>query len=86
VACRTRATKSSGRIVPRSAAAEDWQHGTFHIPYINPVAPATGCVSNGTTLTPVNPQGSVNLYAYGGIWSSAQDISFWDIALAGSGS
>ena len=62
------------------------QHDRFHseIPFINPVEPATGYVSNGDGLTPVDPQGSANLYAYGGIWSSAQDISAWDIALAGS--
>ena len=62
------------------------QHQKFHseIPYINPVEPATGYVGSGVTLTPVDLQGSANLYAYGGIWSSAQDISTWDIALAGS--
>ena len=62
------------------------EHDRFHseIPFINPVEPATGYASNGDGLTPVDPQGSANLYAYGGIWSSAQDISAWDIALAGS--
>jgi CubicO group peptidase (beta-lactamase class C family)/uncharacterized protein (DUF302 family) len=62
------------------------QHDKFHsqIPYINPVEPATGYVSHGAGLTPVDPKGSANLFAYGGIWSSAQDISAWDIALAGS--
>ena len=62
------------------------QHGKFHsqIPFINPVEPATGYVNNGARLSPVDPQGSANLYAYGGIWSSAQDISAWDITLAGS--
>ncbi len=62
------------------------QHTKFHteIPFINPVEPATGYVSSGAKLTQVDPQGAANLYAYGGIWSSAQDISAWDIALAGS--
>ncbi len=61
------------------------QHDKFHsqIPYINPVEPATGYVGNGATLTPTDPTTTANLYAYGGIWSSAQDISFWDIGLAG---
>jgi CubicO group peptidase (beta-lactamase class C family)/uncharacterized protein (DUF302 family) len=62
------------------------QHDKFHsqIPYINPVEPATGYVSHGAGLMPVDPKGSANLFAYGGIWSSAQDISAWDIGLAGS--
>jgi CubicO group peptidase (beta-lactamase class C family)/uncharacterized protein (DUF302 family) len=61
------------------------QHNKFHseVPYINPVEPATGYVGRDATLTQVDPQGSANLYAYGSIWSSAQDISTWDVALAG---
>ena len=61
------------------------QHDKFHsqLPYINPVEPATGYLGNGATLTPTDPISSANLYAYGGIWSSAQDISVWDIGLAG---
>ena len=61
------------------------QHSKFHtqVPYISPVEPATGYVGDGADLTPVDPMASVNLYSYGDIWSSAQDISFWDIALAG---
>ncbi|TCL67180.1 serine hydrolase [Rhizobium sp. BK251] len=62
------------------------QHVKFHsmIPYINPVEPATGYLSNGSGLKAVDPANSENLYAYGGLWSSAEDISAWDIALAGS--
>jgi CubicO group peptidase (beta-lactamase class C family)/uncharacterized protein (DUF302 family) len=61
------------------------QHDKFHsqIPYINPVEPATGYVGDSTTLIPTDPTTTANLYAYGGLWSSAQDISFWDIGLAG---
>jgi CubicO group peptidase (beta-lactamase class C family)/uncharacterized protein (DUF302 family) len=61
------------------------QHSKFHtqVPYISPVEPATGYVGDGAELTPVDPMASVNLYSYGEIWSSAQDISFWDIGLAG---
>lgn len=33
---------------------------------------------------PVKADESQNMYAYGGLWSSAEDISRWDIALAGS--
>ena len=61
------------------------QHDKFHlqVPYINPVEPATGYFGIGATLTSTDPMSTANLYAFGGIWSSAQDISFWDIALAG---
>lgn len=61
------------------------QHDKFktQVPYINPVEPATGYMGDGAALTPIDPMASVNLYSYGGIWSSAQDISFWDIGLAG---
>jgi uncharacterized protein (DUF302 family) len=61
------------------------QHSKFHnqVPYISPVEPATGYVGDGADLTPIDPMASDNLYSYGGIWSSAQDISFWDIGLAG---
>jgi len=61
------------------------QHDKFktQVPYINPTEPATGYVDDGAELTPTEPLASANLYSYGGIWSSAQDISFWDIALAG---
>ena len=62
------------------------QHDKFHtqVPYINPVEPATGYVDDGATLRPIDPMASVNLYSYGGIWSSAQGISLWDIGLAGA--
>jgi CubicO group peptidase (beta-lactamase class C family)/uncharacterized protein (DUF302 family) len=58
------------------------QHDKFHtqVPYIDPVEPATGYLQDGSAL---DPMVSANLYSYGGIWSSAQDISFWDISLAG---
>jgi len=61
------------------------QHDKFktQVPYINPTEPATGYVEDGARLTATDPATSANLYSYGGIWSSAQDISFWDIALAG---
>jgi len=61
------------------------QHDQFktQVPYINPTEPATGYVEDGARLTATDPAASANLYSYSGIWSSAQDISFWDIALAG---
>lgn len=76
------ATKS---FLDRPETAGFNQHNKFHteVPYIDPVEPATGYVGDGETLTAVDPMASADLYAYGGIWSSAQDISFWDIGLAG---
>ncbi|QLY59829.1 serine hydrolase [Citrobacter freundii] len=62
------------------------QHAKFkaEIAYINPVEPATGYVAAGEKLEPVSAIATDNLYAYGGLWSSAEDISKWDIGLAGS--
>ena len=62
------------------------QHVLFksQIPYINPVEPATGYRDSNGALEPVELKASESLYSYGGLWSSAEDISTWDIALAGS--
>lgn len=54
------------------------------MPYISPVEPATGYLGYGDNATVIDATNSANLSSYGGIWSSAQDISFCDIALAGS--
>lgn len=64
----------------------DNQHSHFksEVPFINPVEPATGYVATGGTLAEVSPEASSNLYGFGDVWSSAEDISFWDIGLAGS--
>jgi CubicO group peptidase (beta-lactamase class C family)/uncharacterized protein (DUF302 family) len=51
--------------------------------YINPVEPATGYVGKNGAVTPVDSGESSNLFAYGDLWASAEDISAWDIALAG---
>lgn len=51
--------------------------------YINPVEPATGYTEHDGALSPVEAQASANLFAFGDLWSSAEDISAWDIALAG---
>ncbi|EBS7634789.1 serine hydrolase [Salmonella enterica] len=62
------------------------QHSIFKSQsvYIDPTEPATGYkVVNGKRV-PVKADESQNMYAYGGLWSSAEDISRWDIALAGS--
>jgi len=61
------------------------QHIQFlsKIPYIDPVEPATGYRSSQDAMIPVNADESAGLFAFGSIWSSADDISTWDIALAG---
>jgi CubicO group peptidase (beta-lactamase class C family)/uncharacterized protein (DUF302 family) len=61
------------------------QHSRFkaEIPYINPIEPATGYRLAGGALASVDAKASANLFAFGGLWSSAEDISAWDIALAG---
>lgn len=62
------------------------QHSIFKSQsvYIDPTEPATGYkVVNGKQV-PVKMDESQNMYAYAGLWSSAEDISRWDIALAGS--
>jgi CubicO group peptidase (beta-lactamase class C family)/uncharacterized protein (DUF302 family) len=62
------------------------QHVRFktELPYINPPEPATGYKDLKGVMTAVDPRPSRNLFAFGDIWSSAEDISDWDIALAGT--
>jgi CubicO group peptidase (beta-lactamase class C family)/uncharacterized protein (DUF302 family) len=63
----------------------DNQHSKFktEVPFINPVEPATGYVVTGDTLSPIAAEASENLFGFGDLWSSAEDISKWDIGLAG---
>lgn len=69
---------------PQKAAGSN-QHSRFksEIAFINPVEPATGYRSVDGKLVPTDPKASANLFAFGSLWSSAEDISAWDIALAG---
>lgn len=69
-----------------SSHPDDNQHSRFksEVPFINPVEPATGYSASGGTLTEVPAEASTNLFGFGDVWSSAEDISFWDIGLAGS--
>lgn len=52
-----------------------------NVMYINPSEPAKSYTSGGIEITPIT---SSSLRGFSDIWASAQDISFWDIALAGS--
>ncbi len=69
---------------PQNAAGQK-QHSRFksEIAYIKPVEPATGYRSVDGKLAATDPKASANLFAFGSLWSSAEDISAWDIALAG---
>jgi CubicO group peptidase (beta-lactamase class C family)/uncharacterized protein (DUF302 family) len=60
------------------------QHQQFKskIPFVDPVEPATGYKENNGNLKPVTFQATNNLFSFGGLWSSAEDISKWDIAIA----
>jgi CubicO group peptidase (beta-lactamase class C family)/uncharacterized protein (DUF302 family) len=62
------------------------QHSRFksEVPYINPVEPAVGYKDIEGKPVAVEASASQNLFAFGSLWSSAEDISTWDIALAGS--
>jgi CubicO group peptidase (beta-lactamase class C family)/uncharacterized protein (DUF302 family) len=62
------------------------QHSKFKsdVSFINPAEPATGYILVGNKLQPVSVEASANLYGFGDLWSSAEDISKWDIGLAGS--
>lgn len=63
----------------------DRQHSRFksEVPYVNPVEPAVGYKDVQGRLNAVDAGASGNLFAFGGLWSSAEDISVWDIGLAG---
>ena len=71
---------------PEHPPADDNQHSQFKskADFINPVEPATGYHEQSGGLVAVPADASENLFGFGNIWSSAEDISKWDIALAGS--
>ncbi|MBX5041182.1 serine hydrolase [Rhizobium lentis] len=64
----------------------DNQHSKFKsdAEFINPPEPATGYIDTKGQLTATSANDADNLYGFGNVWSSAEDISQWDIALAGS--
>lgn len=69
----------------RSGAAGGKQHTRFtsEVPFINPIEPATGYRAGPSGLVAVDAGASANLFAFASLWSSAEDISAWDVALAG---
>jgi len=64
---------------------ENKRHTLFtkEIRYIDPAEPAAGTVRNPEGLIPSIPLRSGMFKGFGDIWASAEDISTWDIALAG---
>ena len=67
-------------------ATEENKHFRFksEVPFIDPVEPAIGYKEQDGKLTPADPKSAEALFAFGSLWSSAEEISIWDIALAGS--
>jgi D-alanyl-D-alanine carboxypeptidase len=53
-------------------------------PYIDPTERATGYTEKDGTITPVPHNSQSAWYAHGAVLASAEDISLWDIGLAGS--
>ena len=51
--------------------------------YIDPAEPAAGTVGSAEGLVPALPLHSSTLKGFSDIWASAEDISTWDIGLAG---
>lgn len=54
------------------------------VSYIDPVEPAIGYRERDGKLAPTASDSSRSLFGFGSLWSSAEDISIWDVALAGS--
>ncbi|PQV49831.1 serine hydrolase [Paraburkholderia sp. BL21I4N1] len=52
--------------------------------YINPVEPAAGYRLVDGKLTDAPPATSSSSFAFGSLWASAEDVSTWDIGLAGN--
>jgi CubicO group peptidase (beta-lactamase class C family)/uncharacterized protein (DUF302 family) len=71
--------------LPKSDSLEN-KHVLFksEVLFIDPVEPAVGYEMLQGKLVAADPTSSESLFAFGSLWSSAEDISLWDIALAGS--
>jgi len=69
----------------RSGAAGRKQHTRFtaEVLFVNPIEPATGYRAGASGEVVVDPAATANLFAFASLWSSAEDISAWDIGLAG---
>lgn len=74
------------RVKSEALEARGFKHQQFlrERPYIDPTEPATGYVEKDGKLAPVRPNSQSAWYADGAMLASAEDISLWDIGLAGS--
>jgi CubicO group peptidase (beta-lactamase class C family)/uncharacterized protein (DUF302 family) len=68
---------------PREAGGKQHSRFKMEVPFINAVEPAIGYKEGQGKLAAVDAEASRNLFAFGSLWSSAEDISAWDIGLAG---
>jgi CubicO group peptidase (beta-lactamase class C family)/uncharacterized protein (DUF302 family) len=78
-----RATMFAEDFAIRSFPDRPHKRFTSEVPFVNPVEPAVGYRDVAGKLVAVDPKASETFFAYGSLWSSAEDISAWDIALAG---
>jgi len=76
-------TKSFPDRDARQAGAKQHSRFKMEVPFINPVEPAVGYREAEGKLGAIDAGASRNLFAFGSLWSSAEDISAWDIGLAG---
>lgn len=80
-------TEDFGRVGQERLSSPDFRHSEFKIDkkYINPTEVATGYRNDGHgSVTQATYADSSAVRGFADIWSSAEDISTWDIALAGS--
>ena len=71
--------------LPQEDIAPGGKHAKFKLagPYINPTEAATGYAEKDGQLVPVARNSQSAWYSNGAVLSSAEDISFWDVGLAG---
>jgi CubicO group peptidase (beta-lactamase class C family)/uncharacterized protein (DUF302 family) len=76
---------ATGAHTDRSGAPGKKQHTRFtaEVPFISPIEPATGYRAGPSGPVAVDAAATANLFAFGSLWSTAEEISIWDVGLAG---
>lgn len=80
-------TEDFDKVAQEKLSSPDFRHSEFKIDkkYINPTEVATGYRNDGRgSIVQATYADSSAVRGFADIWSSAEDISTWDIALAGS--
>lgn len=80
-------TEDFDKVAQEKLSSPDFRHSEFKIDkkYINPTEVATGYRNDGCgSIVQATYTDSSAVRGFADIWSSAEDISTWDIALAGS--